>query len=189
MTGFALHLDNLDTFHVKMAFVQYMRNPHVRQDTGTRLDLRIVPPCPLSNLCVLAQQARLVREALTLVYRKVRVGAFAVFPDDGIAGREKCCIHLKTPPPAGSGCMPCFFRGGFDPGGMHRRKVKHIVPQAVETGDSLAQQGFAALILLELNDSNVGIDLLELVERIEDRTGQVDRHVMIDEPCLGIESG
>jgi len=117
------------------------------------------------------------------------MGTFAVFPDDGIAGREKCCIHLKIPPPAGSGCMPCFFHGGFDLGGMHRRKVKHIVPQAVEMGDSLAQQYSAVLILLELDDSDVGIDLLELVERIEDRTGQVDRHPMIDEPCLDIESG
>jgi hypothetical protein len=172
-----------------MAFVQHVRNPYVRQDTGTRLDLRIVPPCPLSNLCILAQQARLEREALALVYKKVRTVTFAVFPDDSIAGREKCCIHLKIPPPAGTDCMPCFFHGGFDLGGMHRRKVKHIVPQAVELGDSLAQQGFAALILLELDDSNVGIDLLELVERIEDRTGQIDWHVMIDKPCLGIKSG
>ncbi len=67
--------------------------------------------------------------------------------------------------------------------------MKHIVPQAVETWDSLAQQGFASLVLLELDDSDVRIDLLEFVERIEDRTGQVDRHVMIDEPCLGIKSG
>ncbi len=114
---------------------------------------------------------------------------FAVFPDDGIAGQEKCCIHLKIPPAAGSSCMPCFFHGGFDLGGMHRRKVKHIVPQAVETGNPQAQYGFTALILLELNGSDAGIDLLELVERVKDRTGQVDRHAMIDEPCLSIKCG
>jgi hypothetical protein len=67
--------------------------------------------------------------------------------------------------------------------------VKYIVPQAVEMGNFLAQQGFAALILLEWDDSDVGIDLLELVERIEDGAGHFDRHAMIDEPCLGIYGG
>ena len=55
--------------------------------------------------------------------------------------------------------------------GMYRRKVKYIVPQAVEKWNLLVQQSFTAVILLKLEDSDVGIDLLKLVERIEDRTG------------------
>ena len=67
--------------------------------------------------------------------------------------------------------------------------MKHIIPQAIEVGNSLVQCSFAPLVLFEVSGSDLWIDLLELVEWIKNRTGQVARNAMIDETCSGITSG
>ena len=67
--------------------------------------------------------------------------------------------------------------------------MKHIIPQAVEQGDSLVQRSLAALILYEVSGGYFGIDLFELVEWIEDGAIQVFWHAMIYKPFLGIKVG